>query len=149
MRVSGSHQALVAASPAACRAAVLALDAYPTWYPGVREAQVLEARSGATARLRFRTGLPVLAEIECVLHLEPRDPLRLEPSTEDGPLRLDGRGWTFEPRPNACTEVRLEIGAEMGVPGGFVTERLVKGKARHFLIEAPVEALKRRVETEA
>jgi hypothetical protein len=35
----------------------------------------------------------------------------------------------------------------MGVPGGFVTERLVKGKARHFLIEAPVAALQRRVES--
>ena len=35
------------------------------------------------------------------------------------------------------------------MPGGFVTERLVKGKARHFLIEEPVAALKRRVEPPA
>lgn len=144
MRISGSHQVVVAASPAACREALLDFAAYPEWYPGVRRAEVLDT---TTARLLFRTGLPVLAEIECVLHLEPRGEERLEPSTREGPLQIDGRGWTLAPQADGGTRVELELSAEMGVPGGFVTERLVKGKARHFLIEAPVAALQRRVES--
>ncbi|MGI8803198.1 MAG: SRPBCC family protein [Solirubrobacteraceae bacterium] len=150
MRVSGSQTLLIGASPAACRAALLDLAAYPDWYPGVRAAELIDAGGdGAAARLLFGTGLPVLAEIACVLRLEPREPDRLEPNVEGGGLRIDGRGWTLEPQADSATRVTYEIGAEMSVPGGFVTERLVKGKARYFLIEAPLAALKRRVEPPA
>jgi hypothetical protein len=147
VRVAGSETLVIGASPDACRAVLLDLAAYPEWYPGVREAEVLEAGDGAaTARLLFRTGLPVLAEIECVLRLEPHGPGRLQPSAAGGQLAIDGRGWTLEPGPEAGTRATYDIAVEMSVPGGFVTERLVKGKARHFLIEAPLAALKRRVE---
>ncbi len=150
MRVSGSETALVEAGPEACRAALLDLAAYPDWYPGVREAEVLEAGDGAAmARLVFGTGLPVLAEIECVLRLEPRGEDRLEPSAEGGALVIDGRGWTLERQAGGGTRATFEIAAEMSVPGGMFTERLIKGKARHFLIEEPVAALKRRVEAAA
>ncbi len=146
MRVAGSETLVIGASPDACRAALLDLAAYPEWYPGVREAEVLEAADGAaTARLLFRTGLPVLAEIECVLRLEARGPDRLEPSAAGGQLAIAGRGWTLEPGPDGGTRATYDIAVEMSVPGGFVTERLVKAKARHFLIEAPLAALERRV----
>jgi hypothetical protein len=147
MRVAGAETILIGAGPDACRAALLDLAAYPEWYPGVREAVVLEAGDGAvTGRLLFRTGLPVLAEIECVLHLERKGADRLEPRARGGALTIDGRGWTLAAEPDGRTRATYEIGVEMSVPGGFVTERLVKGKARHFLIEEPLAALKRRVE---
>ncbi|MEA2356178.1 MAG: hypothetical protein QOD61_2307 [Solirubrobacteraceae bacterium] len=150
MRVSGSETLLIAASPASCRAALLDLAAYPDWYPGVREAVVGEAGAGAASgRLVFGTGLPVLAEIECDLRLEPRGSDGLRPTAEGGPLRIDGPGWTLADAPGGATRATYEIGVEMSVPGGFLTERLVKAKARHFLIEAPLAALKRRVEPAA
>lgn len=147
MRVSGSETLLIAASPEACRAALLDFAGYPAWYPGVREAEVLEAGDGAaTARLRFGTGLPVLAEVECVLRLAPRGVDGLRPSAQGGDLEIDGRGWTLERQADGSTRATYEIGVAMSVPGGFVTERLVKGRAHHFLIEEPLAALKRRVE---
>ena len=148
MQIKGSHDLLVQASPDVCRAAVLDLAGYPEWYPGVREAELLTSGDdGATARLVFKTGLPALSQIECVLKLEARGDDRLKPSTEGGELCIKGRGWTFAAEPGGGTRVGLELGAEMSVPGGFITEQLVKGMARHFLIEAPVTALQRRVET--
>jgi hypothetical protein len=147
MRVAGTETLLIGASPGMCRAALLDLAAYPEWYPGVREAVILESDDDAvTGRLVFRTGLPILAEIECVLHLEGKGPDRLEPRALGGALTIDGRGWTLAAEPDRRTRATYAIGVEMGVPGGFVTERLVKGKARHFLIEEPLAALKRRVE---
>ncbi len=147
MRVAGSETLLIGASPDACRAVLLDLAAYPEWYPGVREAEVLEVDGGAAmARLLFGTGLPVLAEIECVLRLEAQGPDRLQPSAAAGQLAIDGRGWTLAAAAQGGTRATYDIAVEMSVPGGFVTERLVKAKARHFLIEAPLAALKRRVE---
>lgn len=150
MRVSGSQSLVIEASPAACRAALLDLAGYPEWYPGVRRAEVLESGDGtATARLLFGTGLPVLAEIECVLRLARRGPDGLRATTLEGALEIDGDGWTLADEGEASTRATLAIGVEMSVPGGFVTERLVKSKARHFLIEEPVAALKRRVAPES
>jgi hypothetical protein len=143
VRVSGSETLEIGASPAACRAAVLDLAAYPDWYPGVRSAEVLDA---ATARLVFGTGLPILAEVICVLRLEADGPDRVRPRAAGGDLTIDGAGWTFAPAADGATRATYEIAVEMSVPGGFVTERLVKGRARFFLIEEPVAALKRRVE---
>lgn len=147
MRVSGSKTLFIAASVASCRACLLDVGAYPTWYPGVRQAAVLESGDGGVlARLVFHTGLPVLAEIECVLRLEALGPGRVRPGAAEGALQIDGPGWTLMSAADETTEATYEIGVEMSVPGGFVTERLVKGKARHFLIDAPVAALKLRVE---
>ena len=150
MRVSGSETVRIGASPAACRAAVLDLAAYPDWYPGVRTAEVLDAGAdAATARLVFGTGLPILAEVVCVLRLEADGPDRLRPRAAGGDLTIDGAGWTFAAAPDGATRATYEIAVEMSVPGGFMTERLVKGRARFFLIEEPVAALKRRVEAGA
>jgi hypothetical protein len=150
MRVSGSQTLMIGASPAACRAALLDLGRYPEWYPGVREAEVLEAGPGAaSARLRFSTGLPVLASVDCTLRLEPRGADGLRPLALEGDLEIDGSGWTLAAEPDGATLATYDIGVEMSVPGGFVTERLVKSRARHFLIEEPVAALKRLVESAA
>ncbi len=147
MRVAGSATLLIEAAPEICRAALLDLAAYPDWYPGVREAAVLEdSGASATGRLLFVSGLPVLAQIECVLRLGPAGSDRLEPRTQGGDLRIDGPGWTLEQAPDGVTRATYDVGIEMSVPGGFVTERLVRGRARHFLIEEPLRALKRRVE---
>ncbi len=150
MRVSGSETLEIAASPAACRAAVLDLAAYPDWYPGVRTAAVIDAGpDAASARLVFATGLPILAEVVCVLRLEADGPDRVRPRAAGGDLAIDGPGWTFAAAPGGATRATYEIAVEMSVPGGFMTERLVKGKARFFLIEQPLAALRRRVEPAA
>jgi hypothetical protein len=150
VRIDDRSTLEISATPAVCRAAVLDLAAYTAWYPGVTSAELVDdAGPDQTARLVFTTGLPILAEVDCVLRLETPAPDRVRPVTLSDGLRIDGDGWTFAGPPDGPTTATYAIAVEMSVPGGLFTERLVKGKAKHFLIEQPLAALKKHVERPA
>ncbi|HEX3873815.1 MAG TPA: SRPBCC family protein [Solirubrobacteraceae bacterium] len=147
MRIDGSATLEVQASPAACRDALLDLASYPTWYPGVTTAELVDAPGrGPTARLVFTTGMPIISEIECVLEILTPTAERVQAVTLSDGLRIDGDGWTLAGPPDGPTTVTYAIGVEMSVPGGIFVEHLVKARAGEFLIDRPVAALKGHVE---
>jgi len=75
VRIDGRATVEIQATPEACRATLLDLASYTAWYPGVTTAELVDqAGPGPTARLVFTTGLPILAEIECVLRVEQPAP---------------------------------------------------------------------------
>jgi len=121
---------------------------YPAWYPGVSEAEDLTAAGNGEprARLVFDAGLRLLPTIDCVVRFESRPPTRLRPRVESGDLKLEGDGWRLEALAGARTAVTFDVTAEIELPGGRLVARAVEPRARHYLIEAPVTALKRRVE---
>jgi hypothetical protein len=147
MRVDGSATLAIEATPAACRAALLDLENYTAWYPGVTVAELVEdAGPAPTVRLVFTTGMPIISEIECVLRIEQPAPDRVKAVTLSDGLRIDGDGWLLDGPPEGPTTVTYAVGVEMDVPGGFFVEHLVKARAGEFLIDRPVAALKRHVE---
>jgi ribosome-associated toxin RatA of RatAB toxin-antitoxin module len=145
MRVSGSATAILAADAATCYAAVADLAAYPSWYPGVSEAEPLSDDGGPAARLRFDAGIAVLPPFSCVMALELQPPTRIVPRVRSGPLTVGGEGWTFTPAAGGETSVVLSLEVEMGVPGGRFAERMIGSRGRRYLIEEPVAALGRRL----
>jgi hypothetical protein len=147
VRIDGRATLEIHATPEACRAVLLDLASYPAWYPGVTTAELVdEAGPDPTARLVFTTGMPILAEIECVLRVEQPAPGRVRAVTLSDGLKIDGDGWTLEGPSDGPTIATYAVGVEMSVPGGPFVERIVKAKAAEFLIERPVAALKRRLE---
>ncbi len=147
MRIDGQATLEIQATPDACRTTLLDLESYPAWYPGVTTAELVDQPGpDPTARLVFSTGMPILAEIECVLRVEQPSPGRVRAVTLSDGLKIDGDGWTLAGPADGPTTVTYAIGVEMTVPGGPFVERIVKSKAAEFLIERPVAALKRRVE---
>ncbi len=132
--------------PEVCFAALVAYERYPDWYPGVRVAEVLEQSSRASkVRLVFG-GIPMVPDIDCVLQFQAQPSNRLVPKALSGGMTIGGSGWSLEPASAGRTTASYEITVEMSVPGGFVTERVIKGRARQYLIEEPVARLKRLVE---
>lgn len=132
--------------PEECFAALVAFEGYPEWYPGVRVADVLERSSRAPkVRLVFG-GIPMVPDIDCVLEFRAQPPHRLVPEALSGGMTIGGSGWSLEPASTGRTTASYEITVEMSVPGGFMTERVIKGRARQYLIEEPVARLKRLVE---
>jgi len=147
VRIEGRATLEIQATPDQCRDAVLDLASYPAWYPGVTTAELVDdAGPDPTARLVFTTGMPILAEIECVLRVEQPAPGQVRAVTLSDGMRIDGDGWTLAGPPGGPTTATYAIGVEMSVPGGPFVERIVKAKATEFLIERPVAALKRRLE---
>jgi len=147
VRIDGRATLEIHATPEACRETLLDLASYPAWYPGVTTAELVEQTGpDPTARLVFTTGMPILAEIECVLRVEQPGPGQVRAVTLSDGLRIDGDGWTLDGPPDGPTTATYAIGVEMAVPGGPFVERLIKAKAKEFLIDRPVAALKRRLE---
>jgi polyketide cyclase/dehydrase/lipid transport protein len=147
VRIEGQATLEIQATPERCRAALLALESYTAWYPGVSTAELVDSPGpDPTARLVFETGLPILAQIECVLRVEQPAPGRVRAVTLSDGMRIDGDGWTLAGPPDGPTTATYAIGVEMDVPGGAFVEHLVKAKAGEFLINRPVAALKRHVE---
>jgi Polyketide cyclase / dehydrase and lipid transport len=129
-------------------AILLDVPSYPSWWPGVTEASVVQAGEQPDVRLVFDSRAPGVGEIELLARLEPEPPSRLAIRLTGGRLdRLDGPGWTLRDEPGGGCRVRYEIEAEMdlGLPGFL--ERPFVDPARRFLITEPVEALKRRAES--
>ena len=149
MKVSGSHFAEIRASARHCYAALVDFQAYPAWFPGVKEAEPVAAADGApTVRLLFSAGIAAVPDVECVLRYEVEVDRRLTPAVIEGDLRVFGPGWLLEPVGGGVTRATYEVDVEMSVPGGFVAERAFKGPARRYLIEQPPERLRRHVEGE-
>jgi hypothetical protein len=147
VRIDGRASLEIQATPERCRAALLDLERYTEWYPGVTTAELVEsAGPDPTARLVFTTGMPILSQIECVLRVEQPAPGRVRAVTLSEGLRIDGDGWTLEGPAGGPTTAIYAVGVEMSVPGGPFVEHLVKSKAVEFLIDRPVAALKRHVE---
>ena len=143
MKVSGSNTVQIDASAERCAAALLDFASYPDWFPGVREARPCPDVDGAPAGwLRFSAGIGALGDVECVLRYEVEAGRRLTPSVVTGDLRVHGRGWLLSALGPESTEVTYDVTVEMDVPGGFVTERALKGPARRFLVEQPPERLR-------
>ncbi|HWH11282.1 MAG TPA: SRPBCC family protein [Solirubrobacteraceae bacterium] len=147
MRIDGSATLEIQATPAECVAALLDLASYTAWYPGVTTAEVVDPGGPQpTARLVFTTGMPILAEIECVLQIDQPTPNRVRAVTLSDGVQIDGDGWILDGPAEGPTTATYAIGVEMKVPGGPFVEHLVKAKAGEFLIDRPVAALKRHVE---
>jgi ribosome-associated toxin RatA of RatAB toxin-antitoxin module len=147
MEISGAHEVEVQAPAERCFAILLDVPAYPEWWPGATRAEVLQPGAQPEILLGFDPHAPGVGEIELRLRLEPDAPSRVVPRLTGGRLqRLDGPGWTLTAGgAQACT-VRYEISAEMatGLPGFL--ERGFSGQAKRFMIDEPVEALRRRAE---
>jgi uncharacterized protein YndB with AHSA1/START domain len=148
MEVSGSAEAEVAASRERCFAILTAYEAFPQWWPGCTSASLLTAGGPGEqdVALVFDTRSPI-GEVDCTVRFRVDPPQRVWPQRLSGRLkRLDGDGWVLTDRSDGTTAVRYAAAAEMdtGLPG-FV-ERAFRDKAKHFFIDAPVEALKRRAE---
>lgn len=145
MRVSGTETTVVAATREACFAVLCDLAAYPQWYPGVSEAQVVADAAEPTARLVFDAGLSVLPAFECVMALRAEAPSVVVPRVESGSLNVAGDGWRLDRAGEGATTVTLALDVEMKVPGGRMAERLIGSRGRRYLIEEPVRALVERV----
>ena len=146
MKIGGAHEVAVGATAERCMAILLDVPAYPEWWPGVREAAVVQPGEQPEIRLVFDTRTAV-GEIELLARLEPEPPSRLPIRLTGGRLsRLEGPGWTLRDEPGGGCTARYEIHAEMqtGMPG--LLEKPFAEPARRFLVAEPVEALKRRAE---
>ena len=147
MKIGGAHEVAVDAPAERCMAILLDVPAYPSWWPGVTEASIVQPGEQPDVRLVFDSHAPGIGAIELLARLEPEPPSRLGIRLTGGRLsRLDGPGWTLRDEPAGGCRVRYEIEAEMdtGMPGFL--ERPFAEPARRFLITEPVEALKRRAE---
>jgi ribosome-associated toxin RatA of RatAB toxin-antitoxin module len=147
MKIGGAHEVVVDAPAERCRAVLLDVPAYPAWWPGVTEAQVLAPGAEPEVRLLFDSETPGIGTIEPRVRLVP-GPAGVGIALTGGRLsRLDGPGWTLTDEPGGTCRVRYEIQAEMdtGMPGFL--ERPFAEPARRFMVTEPVEALKRRAES--
>jgi ribosome-associated toxin RatA of RatAB toxin-antitoxin module len=145
MKIGGAHEVMVDAPAERCRAILLDVAAYPEWWPGVTEADVLVPGEAPEVRLVFDSETPI-GTIELRARLQP-GPAGVGITLTGGRLsRLDGPGWTLTDETGGSCRVRYEIQAEMdtGMPGFL--ERPFTQPARRFLVTEPVEALKRRAE---
>jgi carbon monoxide dehydrogenase subunit G len=148
IEVSGTKEARVAAPRERCFEILTGYEAFPQWWPGCKSASLLDSGSpeAQDVELVFDTSSPV-GDIDCTVRFRT-DPLaRVWPERLSGRLkRLDGDGWLLSDRGDGTTDVRYSAAAEMdtGLPGFL--ERAFRDKAKHFFIDAPVEALKRRAE---
>jgi hypothetical protein len=146
MKIGGAHEVLVDAPAERCRAILLDVPAYPGWWPGVTEAEVLAPGAEPEVRLVFDSHAPGIGAIELLARLVP-GPAGVQIALTGGRLsRLDGPGWTLTDEPEGGCRVRYEIHAEMdtGMPGFL--ERPFAEPAKRFLVTEPVEALKRQAE---
>jgi uncharacterized protein YndB with AHSA1/START domain len=148
VRIEGAHERVIAAPPERCFAVLTDYAAFPEWWPGCRSARVVSGAPATGAHevdLVFDSHTPV-GLIDCRLRFDVDPPSRIRPSRVAGRLReLGGEGWTLRAT-NGGTLARYQLAAALdtGLPG-FV-ERPFRDKARHFLIEAPVDALGPRAE---
>lgn len=151
VKISGTKEAHVAAARKGCYEILTDYEAFPQWWPGCKSASLVGDGSAGEqdVALVFDTNSPV-GEVDCVVRFRADPPERVRSERRSGRLtRLDGDGWLLTECGDGTTDVRYSASAEMdtGMPG-FV-ERPFRDKAKHFFIEAPVEALKRRAEEAA
>ncbi len=150
MKVEGEARATVAAPPARCVEVLTDFAAYPQWWPGCMSAEVVggDPPSSFDVQFRFDTHSPV-GQIDVRLRLTvSADDTSIRIEALAGPLeRLHGDGWTLTARDDTTTDARYELAGEMrtGLPG-FV-ERPFAGKARGVLIDLPVAAFARRIDS--
>ena len=145
MEIGGSHEVSVGAPADRIMDILLDIPGYTEWWPGVTEATVLEPGERPEIRLLVDTKTPI-GQIELRARLTPERPSRLGVERTGGKLdRLDG-AWTLRDETGGGTVVRYDIEAEMdtGMPGFL--EKPFREPAKRFLVNEPVEALKRRAE---
>ena len=152
MEISGSSGADVAAPPEACFDVLIDYARYPEWWPGCTRATIVAgdpAQSGHEVELTFDTHSPI-GQLDVRLRFAAERPHRLVPERVAGRLgRLGGDGWELEPTPDGGTRVRYDVRASLDTGLPRLLERPLLERARRFLVEEPVRALKRRVESAA
>jgi carbon monoxide dehydrogenase subunit G len=148
MEVSGTKEAQVGAPRERCFAILTAYEAFPQWWPGCKSASLLGAGGPGEqdVELVFDTSSPI-GDVDCTVRFRADPPQRVWPERLSGRLkRLDGDGWLLTDSGEGTTTVRYAAAAEMDTGLPRFVERAFRDKAKHFFIDAPVEALKRRAE---
>jgi hypothetical protein len=146
MKLTGSSSIEIVAPLARCHDALLDFDAYHEWFPGVKESALVSGPGEApTGRLLFSAG-GMVPDVRCTLRYESRAHGQLQPHSLEGELSIRGPGWRLTEVDEARTLVSYEVELEMPVPGGLFGERALRGPATRYLLELPVQRLKRWVE---
>jgi ribosome-associated toxin RatA of RatAB toxin-antitoxin module len=148
VKVSGEARATLTAPPHQVLVVLTDFAAYPQWWPGCLRADLIggEAPSRYDVAFTFDTHTPI-GKIDVTIRFDVvADGSAIRLTALDGPLKdLEGDGWSLAPADGGATDARYELSGEMetGLPG-FV-ERPFAAKAREFLIDAPVAALRSRI----
>lgn len=148
MRVAGEARATLSAPPHQVLAMLVDFAAYPQWWAGCVRADVVGDESPARydVAFTFDTHTPIgMIDVTIRFDVAP-DGSGMRLSALAGPLRdLEGDGWTLLAGSDGTTEARYELAGEMDTGLPAFVERPFAGKAREFLIDAPVAALQSRI----
>lgn len=122
------HAEVIAASPAACLAALLDFASYPEWQSAVKSAEVLE--DGSDPVVEFRVDAKVKT-IRYVLRYHPEPPSRLWWEYVEGDARSVSGEYELENLGDGSTRAtyKLEIDPGRFVPGP-VKKALTEGVMR-------------------
>jgi ribosome-associated toxin RatA of RatAB toxin-antitoxin module len=147
--VSGSHAVAVAASLEACLAVLDDVERYPEWYDTLDRARVLE-RDGdrRPRRAAFAAAAGPLGTVEFTLQFSRLPPGHIVGEQVDGNGRVVRvrMAWRLEPLSGARTRAAYEFRADAANLAARAALRVARPLVQRDLVEAPPEALKRRLE---
>ena len=131
---AAEHSEVMAATPAACLAALLDFDSYPDWQSAVKDAEVLEP--GADPVVEFHIDAKVKT-VRYVLRYHPEPPSRLWWEYVEGDLRSVSGEYALEDLGDGSTRAtyRLEIDPGRFVPGPIrkaLTDGVMRGSVREL-----------------